>query len=561
MADKKTRDKRRETRRRRVEREKLVEKDMFSDGVEEEPIMDESDLTDTSRDEVVTKEYKEYQPPTSWEEMDALDEAVEKADKVRRESWKVSDLVSNILYSGMSPEEKGKAISGIGSGYSKRVQSITGKIEKSISDEELEVLSLQSMLARDGRHTSGLEKFSDFISKAKLTYSAEQKLSDSDFALVKEVDGKKVRKYPIHDKAHVRNALARAAQQIEEGGEGAVDAKAALPKIRAAAKKMGIGQMEKSSSAVVVEKDATGAWRAVMWPTNNFIDTDGEILSKEAHEEYAGWVSANMDHAPVFTTWHSPYLVRKNRVDFVDFQNGFMLMSAPLEPSEAADLMRVEKEVDLGMSHGTIVLERDPQNEKIITKYRMVEVSDLPLENAANPFTDFSVISKEADMDKKKYLASLLGEERAAEFFEKSGMKQAELRSAGVQEKEKKEDPPAPAPEASQKEAAPSFDLDAVVKAVGEQFDIPGLNAFVLEAKEAMEKVPVLEELVKSLKDGEDEKLAEKIAPPITQKMAWTRPSTSQENVVDKADPLVKEKPASNWFTEATGAEPLETVK
>lgn len=76
--------------------------------------------------------------------------------------------------------------------------------------------------------------------KKKLSYSSRQNLSDSDFALVTTRGGQKIRKYPIHDASHVRNALARAAQQIKNGGEGAKDAKAAMPKIRAAAKKFGI---------------------------------------------------------------------------------------------------------------------------------------------------------------------------------------------------------------------------------------------------------------------------------------------------------------------------------
>ncbi len=568
MANKKLREKRRATRQRHTERDKIKSNELELESDEEDSILKDSDSQEDQ--DVVEKYYAEEDLvrqsaniPTSWKEMDALEEATIKADKVRRESWKVSDLVSNILYSEMPPEEKGKAIASVGSGYSERVKKITGRMEKSITDDELEVLQISSLLAKDARHTSTFERFTDFISKAKLTYAAEQKLSDADFAFVVERDGKKVRKYPIHDKAHVRNALARAAQQIEEGGEGASDAKAALPKIRSAAKKMGIGKMEKTAGAIMIEKDSSGSWRAVMWPTNNFKDTDGEILTKEAHEEYAGWVNEHMHLAPVFTTWHEAGLVRKHQVDFVDFTNGFMLMSAPLEPEEAAALMRVEKETDLGMSHGTIVLERDRNDPKQITKYRMVEVSDLPLENAANPFTDISVISKEADMDKKKYIASLLGDERAEEYYEASGLKQADLRAAGVEEKEKKpqEETPAPASETHQKQDAPAPlpDMEAIIKAVSEHLDVPGLNQFVAEAKDALEKVEVLENLVKSLSSNADEKLAEKISPPVTQKMAWTRPSTSKDNVVSEDDKLVKQKPQANWFAEAVGVEPLET--
>lgn len=48
---------------------------------------------------------------------------------------------------------------------------------------------------------------------AKLTTKQRKNLSDSDYAIVKKgKDGRKVRKYPINNKSHARNALARVAQ-------------------------------------------------------------------------------------------------------------------------------------------------------------------------------------------------------------------------------------------------------------------------------------------------------------------------------------------------------------
>jgi HK97 family phage prohead protease len=76
-------------------------------------------------------------------------------------------------------------------------------------------------------------------------------LPDSDFAYIepggKKDDGGKtiprsLRHYPIHDAAHVRNALARASAAINAGGDQAAIAKKAMPAINAAAKKLGIGQ-------------------------------------------------------------------------------------------------------------------------------------------------------------------------------------------------------------------------------------------------------------------------------------------------------------------------------
>jgi hypothetical protein len=79
------------------------------------------------------------------------------------------------------------------------------------------------------------------VEKAEMSAKEMNDMPDSDFAYVepggtKDEDGKTVprsnRHFPIHDKAHVRNALARAPQS-PFGSK-------AMPKIRAAAKKFGI---------------------------------------------------------------------------------------------------------------------------------------------------------------------------------------------------------------------------------------------------------------------------------------------------------------------------------
>lgn len=51
-----------------------------------------------------------------------------------------------------------------------------------------------------------------FTRADKLSYQERNNLKDSDFALIQEVDGKKVRRFPIHDEAHRKNAWARLPQ-------------------------------------------------------------------------------------------------------------------------------------------------------------------------------------------------------------------------------------------------------------------------------------------------------------------------------------------------------------
>jgi uncharacterized protein len=87
--------------------------------------------------------------------------------------------------------------------------------------------------------------------RAELSTAEINNLPDSAFAHIesggsKDSEGKTtprdLRHYPIHDAAHVRNALGRAGNEMQNGDQGAQQiARAAMPKIQAAAKAMGIG--------------------------------------------------------------------------------------------------------------------------------------------------------------------------------------------------------------------------------------------------------------------------------------------------------------------------------
>lgn len=337
------------------------------------------------------------------------------------------------------------------------------------------------------------------------------------------------------------------------------------------AKKVGIvTEAKKKNNSILIEKDKDGNWRWVGWVSNNFVDWDGDIISEDAHKEYVDWWDKNQDVSPVFVAWHTPGTARKSPVDFMMYENGFLITSGPLEEEEAAGLLKAQKQTDLGMSHGTFVFGRDPKDPRVITKYRMYEVSDLPLVKAANPFTDFETIVKEVGMDKIAYLAQILGsEEKAKAFLEKTGLKQKALQEAEIESKEKTEEKVETKVEVKTEvktEPTPKTEVpapipDDFVAKVMKEMDIEGLNAFVARAKEAMEKVPVLEELIKELKGDQEEKLAEKLTPPAA-RFAWSqenRASLSKENVVNddekkKAEPGV---PKDYWLSEATKTTPI----
>lgn len=481
--------------------------------------------------------------PTSFDELDAAHLAREQAAEARQVTYDVQDLVYNIICSPMDPKAKAQAIQKVGSDFEGRI----GEVMAETVDKDLDLLELEALIAYDARGSGIGEKIGDTVTIAKeaMSYGAKKAQPDGSYALVTNYQGKQIRKYLIHDKAHVRNALARAAQQIKRGVEPFAGwARAALPKIRSAAKSMGIeASTAKERNAIVITKDAKGDWRWVGWVSNNFMDRDGDIISKEAHEEFVSWLDQHPEWTPAFLSWHTPKTIRKNRVDFWDFRNGFLVMSGKLEPDEARGLLKAQKVTNLGMSHGTLVLSRDPKDQRVISKYRMYEASDLALENAANPFTTLEVCSKEVHMDKQKYLAEILGSpEKAAQYLELAGVKQKELQAAGIEEKAAKADvtinvtqtePPAAVPPV----AAQTPD-QAILDQISKALDIPGLSAWVEKTSEDLQKIPILEGLIKDLSKDSDDKLAEALTPPAA-RLAWaqkSRASQSDKTVLKSED-------------------------
>jgi hypothetical protein len=273
------------------------------------------------------------------------------------------------------------------------------------------------------------------------------------------------------------------------------------------------------------------------------------------------WVNKDLGtNAPVFTSCHAPGTVRENPVDFVGYENGFLVMSGKLNEAEAEALLRVSKETDIGMSH-TAWGFRSTTDPRQIVKYRIIEVTDLPIDQADNPFTTLDTFSKEVDMDQLQYLTDLLGSKERAEnaLKVKTSLAQKELKEAGIESKEKSEEAPAPvAPVVAVAPAAPSADLQAIIKQVEEELGMKDLSELIARLQADVEKVPLLEAVIKELQGNQDEKLAAALTPPIA-RYSWmtkNRPSEAPATVVEEDDPLKKAKPEANWLAEVFGDQP-----
>jgi hypothetical protein len=326
-----------------------------------------------------------------------------------------------------------------------------------------------------------------------------------------------------------------------------------------------------TGSSFTVFKDLQDNYRYLAVVSNKYRDLDKDILTEESHKEFEAYLDANPDKAPSLWIWHTPLTAHKNKADLWAYENGFMIYSGKLEKEEAEVAIKASENYNLGMSHGLFVDQRNPQSEKEITQYRTFEISYLPLERAANPWTAYSVISKEVDnmkKDKLEFLEFVLGKDRVAELLKDTEKQKAVLDALGVDSKEttEKVEQPAEAPVATVKVETTPLVADAVVKEVLEKIGVDKMSSFLENLQTAVEGLKADNETMKkaletanaeiaTLKKSDDQKIAEQIVPPVSP-YAWMKSlSKSDSTVLDPTNPedakLKEDTPKPSWLSGA----------
>ncbi len=185
-----------------------------------------------------------------------------------------------------------------------------------------------------------------------------------------------------------------------------------------------------SGTTFQIEKDAQGRSRWIAITSNRWMDRDGQIILDSAHKEFVAWLDQNPTKAPQLWTWHTPGTARKERADWWEYTNGFLIFSGPLTDEEALQYEAV-KTFDVGVSHGFIA--NVSEDNKYIVKYRTYEISDLPAQAASNPFTQFDVFGeRNMNAQKRQWLTSLFGEEKVAKLESATSEMEALLDELGI---------------------------------------------------------------------------------------------------------------------------------
>ena len=369
------------------------------------------------------------------------------------------------------------------------------------------------------------------------------------------------------------NGLPERVEDIQEEKE----ADGFLDKIRQFLNPKSIEEEDKPrNSSFKIFKDKAGNWRWFGWVTNKWRDVDkkaapkhgGEILTEAAHKDYVAWVDKNPEkRMPQLWPWHTKALAHTHKADWIDYADGFLLMSGLLTESESLGIKRLEKHYDLGMSHGFYAIERN-EKEAWITKYRTFEDSYLPLEYAANPWTDFMSIEKEVDMKsltpkKREFLAKLADEDFVAEVESDTEGKATILNITNIESKAKdepKEDPKDKGAEKAPKPSGPSDfkELEKYLKMEELGKVLAGLQK---TQKEQSGVLLLLATAVEKLAKDDDLKISETLTPRTDVEKdvepAWMKAlSQSEETKVDeeKDKDLDDSKPGlkeGHWMEEA----------
>lgn len=544
----------------------------------------------------------EFQPfggAETWDDLDEYLDAEDQKDAVRIATFEFERLQTNVLNNSEHDlSTKASMIASLADGLATRTEDI-----------------------QEGKEADEVEESESWIDKIKSTLKqgAPSKTVDGtalkagDFASVGDASKPSTWKLPLAKTSGSVDAgrIAAAITAMQPGGFRGQRVKLTAPKksvvrrISGAISKLSSddekARLRKRLSAVKaaensgfrVFKDADGEMRWFGWATNKWRDRDshadpvhgGEILTEAAHQEFIKWVDKNAARRmPALWPWHTKEGAHEQRADWMDYADGFLCLSGPLTAEEAKAITRVADEFDLGMSHGFYAIGRDREHGHI-TKYRAFEVSYLPLEDAANPWTDFVTIEKEVDEmgfsdNKRRMLALLAGEEFAAEVEGETAAKAEMLEQAGIDSKETAE---APAEEAAE-EAAPAEEAEdaepeaeeAAAEAAGEpeaestdeseEKDVELSDGEIVEAFSLMTDMMVgLSDKIDALAASDAEKIedaVEKTPRASLAEIIAQRASGSDETLVDGRTSLAKAKPeeAESNEDERTGIGVLDQI-
>lgn len=268
--------------------------------------------------------------------------------------------------------------------------------------------------------------------------------------------------------------------------------------------------------------------RFFIWASNNFKDKHGEIISEAAHKEFVQWCDDNNTY-PELWLWHAAG-TKSGQVDWMDYMNGFLVTSGLIAENAEAYIKSLEGQ-DIRCSHGFL----GKWKGALCTQYRSWEVSILPGNSVANPWTSYVALKEEAKMPfnekKREWLMKTAGvdEGQIKQWEDATTQMRDHLTSLGIEFKSEDSDALPDGSEANVQEEM----IKSMVKSQQN-------NTVILAG---------LAEQIATLKKGDDEKLVEMIKSEVSKLPAGFKPASSKETETDTPAETDEDKEAKNaWF-------------
>jgi hypothetical protein len=297
------------------------------------------------------------------------------------------------------------------------------------------------------------------------------------------------------------------------------------------------GEGQEFDSPITLFKSADGQLRFFCHPSNCFRDREWEILTSDAHKEYAAWVTDNPDYYPELQIWHTKGC-KVGQVEWVDYADDF-LCAAGVVYKEYEEQVIKAVQLGAGMSHGFIPVQKGLD----IVAYRSFEFTILPVEHACNTWTDFNVLNwSEKDMgftaEKRKYFETLGFKPEQIATFEASAKGMSEgLRAMGVDHKD-----------ISETDEAPSMmpQLVALTDAVTAMTGV--VATLATNQKAQAEEIAATKAIAETANKSVDEKVAEQFKAKVDEIPAGFVASQSASTVDAEASAKLKENPEADFF-------------
>ena len=301
--------------------------------------------------------------------------------------------------------------------------------------------------------------------------------------------------------------------------------------------------------------------------TNNRIDREGQILTDAAHKEYIQYLDEHPERAPNLILWHlDDTNLSDGNAKAWYYNAGFVSMIWELSEKSAEFIDNFDKLFNAGMSHGFNVLRFDEAGD--IEQYRTFEASILPLDKAANIYTDINLI-KEQNMTDEQLAKTLQAFGAKAAFEIAKKVNEAEiianqLDQQGVAKKEFAEDEPVADEEPTEE---PEGEASAVVD---EAAVVAGLQALdgkidqLLASQQAQidtlnEQVATLSKQLNTSKNNARSRVS---LLAFTEGLRNANPSVvgQEETQVDGRSTLAKSKPKQKSKNEASTFDRLQQL-